>query len=166
VIERMAQVEAIVFDKTGTLTAGSAEAVTFHPATERTAKPTDVQESRPLQTDEAPARFAARKSLDTLAQTEGSPLRSPSPLPSPSGRGGAIDRRVQSWERPESPTAGLLSSLAPGERAGVRGNRLSVLQDRSEQEALLATVKSVHSEAKSSRWMNVSGTLPPNPATG
>ena len=32
VIERMAQVEAIVFDKTGTLTAGSAEAVTFHPA--------------------------------------------------------------------------------------------------------------------------------------
>jgi magnesium-transporting ATPase (P-type) len=30
VIERMAQVEAIVFDKTGTLTAGAEEAVRFH----------------------------------------------------------------------------------------------------------------------------------------
>ena len=29
VLERMAQVDAIVFDKTGTLTAGAAEAVTF-----------------------------------------------------------------------------------------------------------------------------------------
>src|ERR1019366_9615059 len=31
VIERMAQVDAIVFDKTGTLTAGGTEAVTFRP---------------------------------------------------------------------------------------------------------------------------------------
>ena len=35
VLERMAQVDAIVFDKTGTLTAASADAVSFHGATDR-----------------------------------------------------------------------------------------------------------------------------------
>jgi P-type Cu+ transporter len=44
VIERMAQVDAIVFDKTGTLTAGAAEGVTFHVKSEvRNPKPEDNQ---------------------------------------------------------------------------------------------------------------------------
>jgi Cu+-exporting ATPase len=87
VIERMAQVDTIVFDKTGTLTAGSAEAVAFHPATGRTAQLAGSQESRHLQTAEGPMDLATHKSPQTRSQTARSQLCSPSPQPSPLGRG-------------------------------------------------------------------------------
>jgi cation transport ATPase len=47
VIERMAQVEAIVFDKTGTLTAGSAEGVTFRGNAECRMKNEEEYQKRP-----------------------------------------------------------------------------------------------------------------------
>ena len=47
VIERMAQVEAIVFDKTGTLTAGAAEGVAFHAKECRRPKAECRKESEP-----------------------------------------------------------------------------------------------------------------------
>jgi P-type Cu+ transporter len=46
VIERMAQVEAIVFDKTGTLTAGSAEGVAFHAKSEGRNPKAETDQSR------------------------------------------------------------------------------------------------------------------------
>ena len=60
VLERMAQVEAIVFDKTGTLTAGAAEGVAFHAKSEGPSPKSEGSQTRPTS-----------QSLLTSAPTEG-----------------------------------------------------------------------------------------------
>ena len=55
--------------------------------------------------------------------SESRQVPSPSPLPSPLGRGSHADRLLQHLGVPDSPAAGRTFSLSPRERAGVRGNR-------------------------------------------
>src|SRR5439155_24579211 len=49
-------------------------------------------------------------------------VRSPSPLPSPSGRGSIIGNALDNSRRLELPKSAAWFSLSPRERAGVRGN--------------------------------------------
>ena len=62
-------------------------------------------------------------SLKNLQLCQGSKVYSPSPLPSPQGRGRGRGRVSQFLASSDSPTDWRESSLSPGERAGVRGNK-------------------------------------------
>jgi len=64
VLERMAQVDAIVFDKTGTLTAGAAERIAFHGKVESGKQKAEMEQSDPVGT-----RSTASHSLGTESGT-------------------------------------------------------------------------------------------------
>src|ERR1039458_4790738 len=67
-----------------------------------------------------------QRELVVSSDLEGWPVRSPSPRPSPQGRGRIIGRASAHLARLVFGKDGMRASLSLGERGGVRGNRTSV----------------------------------------
>ncbi len=116
VLERMAQVEAIVFDKTGTLTAGAAERIAFHAKSEGRGPKAEVE--RLSAAEEAWVGAVARHSTHPLAVRIAQSLANKVPAEPVEGfaetPGSGVEGRVQGHEV-------RLGSRAWLEGFGVRG---------------------------------------------
>ena len=82
-------------------------------------------------------------------------LCSPSPRPSPQGRGRIAGCRSQRPERPDLSNHGVRDSLSPGERAGARGNQASVHSVRP-----ICVVSGAHGVEEFQGGLSLPGTSP------